>query len=95
LQGEDGALNYWIVEHSDGSCKRSKNVEGMDGEHQLVDLSECLQKDPWEQTLLDLMGLSAKALALDDLQAIQLSLEHPRQQADLVVQLPMQKYLDG
>lgn len=45
--------------------------------------------------LLDLMGLSAKALALDDLQARQLSLELPRQQADLVVQLPMQKYLDG
>jgi hypothetical protein len=95
LQGEDGALNYWIVEHWDGNCKQSKNVEGMDGEHQLVGLSECLQMDPWGQTLLDLMGLSAKALALDDLQARQLSLEHPRQQADLAVQLPMQKYLDG
>jgi hypothetical protein len=95
LQGEDGALNYWIVEHSDGNCKRSKNAEGMDVEHQLVGLSECLQKDPWEQTLLDLMGLSAKALALDDLQAKQLSLEYPRQQADLAVQLPKQKYLDG
>lgn len=41
------------------------------------------------------MGLLAKALALDDLQVRQLSLEFPRQQADLAVQLPMQKHLDG
>jgi hypothetical protein len=95
LQDEDGGLNYSTMQRWAENCKRSKNAEEVDGEHLLVGLSECPQKDPWEQMLLDLMGLSAKALALDDLQARQLSLEHPRQQADLVVQLPMQNYLDG